>query len=863
MPNTQVNTQTISGTLAERDSLYPARVVAEGTFYHASDSHDTFVLRIDAVSQVRFWDPVGGGAASDIWPPYVVSAGDPLAHYALPSAAVAAAVANGHGPANPATVLVHPGVYAEPAPLSLPGGIGVVALDDDANGQTVVANGVNVTGGGATTLDGMTFTGQVTVAAGAGAVALFVRKCALAAGLVGSVAGLGSTVTLVDSSVSNAGGKSAVQMLPASNATLSADRSTLSDGTGATLAAQLDGPATHVLRRCRMTGAVETVTTALLDDCNVTVVGANAAVQSTAAGVVTIRDGVYALGTGGLTSGGVAVNARDFCVAGAPAVGAGTTTAALQTQRVFTRVTRTVGAGTLVLTVADLADEVFLAGVPGTVQLPQASTVPSGARTTFVWDSGGGMTFTPFAGNTVAGGASQALGIGIGGATFQSDPATGWDQVGAFDPMALSLFIDTAAGNDSNSGTAALPLLTWNAGAWPRIASLRYTDVIVTYLNTTPDASPTGAYVLPIGVRVTLMSPWGDSGLGPKTAAAGSTTTNIVVTGGGLVVNAQEGTRVRWLPGARNTGVYSIVSNTATALVPGVAGLPLAPLAGDPFVLEREGGGWAPAVDVQLDASNGGTEWRMRGFKVAPSVFTQFDLIGASSVSGAWFAHAATSSLINLRHASILLGQLHGAAGVPLDAVGTDAHLCVYVSGTNGAPSNGIIVRSGNTEATDLVLSEAPYAQLQGSANFFGVALHGTSSGAFLSFNASQYVVVGLVQQGAGTVPPVQVSQGASGQLKQNTFSTTLAADAVTVSGAQASLLQNTGVNATAGAVGLRATNGATIADQGGNTIAGALGAQKIGAAAAGAWPAGGTLTTDLTLAIVTANTSQGCLMRS
>lgn len=156
--HTAVNAQVLIGdTIADRPN--PATVPTEGTIFHEKTTGNCSVLVISAAG-VHLWDqlcavpgPTGPTGATGLvqWPKYVVSKGDPVAPFATISAAIAAAVAAGHGSANPATVLVHPGTYTEN--VTLRGGIAVVAFDQS----------VNLVAGGSTNT---TISGNVTCNAG-------------------------------------------------------------------------------------------------------------------------------------------------------------------------------------------------------------------------------------------------------------------------------------------------------------------------------------------------------------------------------------------------------------------------------------------------------------------------------------------------------------------------------------------------------------------------------------------------------------------------------------------------------------------------------------------------------------------------
>lgn len=121
------------------------------------------------------WRSLGGSAAG--WSKYVVSSqAAPIAPYATIQSAVAAAVADGHGNAAPAVILIMPGAYS--ASVNLPPGITLFGLVGDAGPNTSykpVALAGNVT---------------VTLAAGADRVGLF--NLAVAGNLTVTGAGAGT-----------------------------------------------------------------------------------------------------------------------------------------------------------------------------------------------------------------------------------------------------------------------------------------------------------------------------------------------------------------------------------------------------------------------------------------------------------------------------------------------------------------------------------------------------------------------------------------------------------------------------------------------------------------------------------------------
>jgi hypothetical protein len=424
----------------------------------------------------------------------------------------------------------------------------------------------------------------------------------------------------------------------------------------------------------------------------------------------------------------------------------------------------------------------------------------------------------------------------------------------------VTLYVDPAGGNDANPGTAASPLRTWNAGAWPVIAKLTNCNVTVTYVGATDDTSPTGKYVLPPGVVCTISVPWADIGTGAKTVDAGATTASIPVTGGGLAVNVAAGSRVRFTSGALAGQVYWITSNTAAALTPDILGLNAAPAQGDAFALERPALAFAPAIvaPTVIDASDGGCELVLLGFKWK-SLNSALTLSGTVAVAGFELDQTGTFRGVTFEGSYTRVGFVHGTALIAGDALGSPQNLGAWAhdcNTTNAGPQ-----LRGRCEVRNLVATQTTViGNAGGNIVVNGLTLIGTTQAALLLHRGVVYEVRGLTQIGASTFVPLVIRNGSIGWLLSATFDPTLAADAITVSNASVEMQACTGVNATAGKVGVRVTDaGRVIATVAGNTVAGGAGALVVGAhATTVAWPAGGTLITD----VLDAN-SQLCLFQS
>lgn len=434
----------IRAPLADRDAVYPAAKQPDGTIFHAQDApFATFICRIDPATQAHFWDPIAGGVASTGWPPYVVSTGDPAAPYALPSAAVAAALANGHGPANPVDVLIFPGTYAEAAELDLPGGINLVAFTGQNDGQTVISApgaGVVVAGSGAatTTLAGLTLACPLTVL-GAGSGSTFLRRCSVTGGTtMGNVHGAQLFLDLC--TLTAPGGTAALTTSAGAVGAVARDAVVVA-GAGAP-ALRLNGASSQ------FSGSAGLVTgqVVLGAGAAATFVGGKVATgvagdlfQIGAGATVVLDRGVSINNVAGtrLASGPGTLSIRDLAAAGSQAVDPATLQSAASTVRVYTKLVVPVVGGTTVLTAAQVTefDLVLLSGVGSTVQLPLTTTVPTGARVTIAWNSGTGANVNPTAPDKVAGAAGQAFGPSFSAATYQNDPSLGdWTQVATYSP---------------------------------------------------------------------------------------------------------------------------------------------------------------------------------------------------------------------------------------------------------------------------------------------------------------------------------------------------------------------------------------------------------------------------------------------
>lgn len=446
------------------------------------------------------------------------------------------------------------------------------------------------------------------------------------------------------------------------------------------------------------------------------------------------------------------------------------------------------------------------------------------------------------------------------------------DDLRSWRSFSRAFFVDPAAGNDANPGTALLPFRTWNGGVWPSLLQLRYCDVTVTYVNTTVDTSLGGLMALPPGVRVTISAPWVDVGLGVQTATAGSNST-VTVGGAAYAVNAYEGSRLRWVSSASGmTGqVYVVPRNTSTQFqgVGGAFNMTAAAAANDTFVIERPQGGWRISSNFVLDATAPGSAFVFKGFRwsVPGGTILQASCLGNIQASGLTIDGQA-SVLTALSFAgSLSLGEVGAGRAVGFKgkqigvslARGTDAELGFYAVGNNNFEFAlaGAFLWCLDVVFTDVVVQPDGGSSVVAS----GWDMHGTTPTNGLQLSVSTADITNFTQQGVAGNDPVQVTFGSSLQLSTASFDTANVRDCIVVDSSYAWILQVTGGGSAAGRVGVSMVNGARVTNLGGNTVSGGDGGVKVGADAAQAWPAAGTLVTDFTSAIITAGTCQGCVL--
>lgn len=436
-------------------------------------------------------------------------------------------------------------------------------------------------------------------------------------------------------------------------------------------------------------------------------------------------------------------------------------------------------------------------------------------------------------------------------------------------------WVDPANGLDTNPGTLAAPFKSLDGGLMPAVLALRYCDVTATYIGTTTDPQPAGKqYRLPIGVNLTLKSPWTDIGLGTRTVAGGTTSTSIVDSVGSLTVDIAEGSRLRWLTGANAGQTYTVASNSASAFALSLGGFESAgyptPTVGDTFVLERPTGGLSQADtanNIDFDCSAPGAGFGTAGFKITQ--VTNFPVIrvhgGVQRYEGLFVDCGASGagSLIPLGAVECVFGRAQGAALLSVGStnqmlpIGFRGIGCYFRSTAGGGfqvACSGCVV----TEVNSVFRNSSWASNLNPSEFHHSPRLNGISSNrTFMIFTECGSVFFNKPLVLACTQVPFRAVKTAQLHIQTIAFENTTTAVGITGVQSRISVTNITGT--IGGAVVLQVSDGSTVdASGGGNTGVGSSNAVTLGGNAAAAWPAGGTLTTDLG-----AGSPQMCLMRS
>lgn len=114
-----------------------------GYIFHATDTLETFVRAIDPVTNLPRWDLIGGGSSGFLSSKYWVNAAGqvPVTGFTTVQSAVNAAVADGHGPTNPAVICILPGTYVED--VTLAAGISLFAVVNGFLGTALIQGNVD------------------------------------------------------------------------------------------------------------------------------------------------------------------------------------------------------------------------------------------------------------------------------------------------------------------------------------------------------------------------------------------------------------------------------------------------------------------------------------------------------------------------------------------------------------------------------------------------------------------------------------------------------------------------------------------------------------------------------------------------
>jgi hypothetical protein len=425
---TQNNAQILTGdTLADRPAA--STIPNAGVLFHDSATGDCSILQIHA-NGTHVWEPFcsGGSGGGGGWPDYVVSLSDPLAPFQSIGAAIAAASAAGHGPGDPAVVLVHPGdVYSEN--VTLRAGIAVVAFDASAAivngtaGNTVITGTVvcDPTDVGLFVLTGFTVDGTIACAAEA---TLLLNYITLnTTGFANQIQFTGTGSLQINNSIlDNAGSGACINMQGAAN--LSVFESSMTGN--ASQPAIIVSAGNNLIRGCTVVGQIELTNNAFLavEDSDTTAAslsqymvanGATVQVDGGSFNVTPDATDVVA-GTGSYHINNVVSTQNEFLVANS---------LTLLAPQTIMKAYATSNAGKVspdfdVFTIAT-------SGVPVTTTLPDTRTALYGQRITIKNTDGlSHITVNAAVGDTIDGAASYTIASGgppFHAATFQCDPS--------------------------------------------------------------------------------------------------------------------------------------------------------------------------------------------------------------------------------------------------------------------------------------------------------------------------------------------------------------------------------------------------------------------------------------------------------
>lgn len=446
--------------------------------------------------------------------------------------------------------------------------------------------------------------------------------------------------------------------------------------------------------------------------------------------------------------------------------------------------------------------------------------------------------------------------LGNTGLSFMDLPPSAADPPGMVVPSfsaSLTLFVDPN-GSATSLGLSASTPTTLDAALAMSAAGLNLTIQMAA-----------GTYSPAAGLRkvlgqVTLVGQWVDSGGGTRTVGVGSTTSSIVDNAGGLVANANEGRRIRFLTGARTGDVQTVRSNTTTnnVLMRALLG---APAQNDTYVLEMAGvtinmpnTGTNARNVFGFDCSAGVMIWQ-GGIKVFyPGTSTGPNLSfrgGSARLSGVECDFGASNG-------AITFDQCYGNIGTTYAGLNASGAPLQFLLGNQGAADIGCYFHSTGTPTVSwlgtgglLFASVLASVRVQVTGTFVSInncEFHGnTGAGAacvLYDEGASGTIFSNNFSNNTNCTCAVKIRAG-FGYLFNNTFAT-LNADAILVNNAYVWCDTNTSTGSIGTGVGVRLQMNAKLRNDGSNTVTGTAGDTQIGGnAAVTAWGAIANPTTD------------------
>jgi len=448
---TQSNAQVLQGNDADRPLASTVPLV--GTIYKAVDNNNAYMLV--TLAGVKTWVSLEGTVQVGL-PKYFVSppGQQPIALYGTITAAINAAVADGHGPSNPTVVLVYPGTY--PETVTLQPGISVVGAESALENLIVntagPSSGVVITGtvGPSTAAtSGTCLLANVSVDtstfspffpsigfAGTGAITFMLARVAAKAGGTANVINLLNTNTLsalqiLGSTFSQIGTGSTIGGTGVFGGTLLAKDSVFSAPGAGTLAINVPGSVSWSFNGCTFTGGftitAKPSTFVFVDQSTLTISGADAfSIGVGAALQVTRTTFNVSPGSNVFSGSGIAAFA-DISMSTPNNTSMATATTVQQTPiyspRNYTFDISLSGLGPFTMPLEK--DLVFVTPTaPAVLNLPDVTTVIE-TRVTIKTDGSNNVTVTAFGAQKIDAGPTFVLAAGATqpAVTLQADPA--------------------------------------------------------------------------------------------------------------------------------------------------------------------------------------------------------------------------------------------------------------------------------------------------------------------------------------------------------------------------------------------------------------------------------------------------------